>query len=177
MLRSRMLSRGTRGPPPLQPTWCMVFGGSVGVRERPAEAGEFARDGDRDDRAALAALSVESLPDVVQASLRLPGDLDDVGGLSVLSATQRLALRRRAAVVPGGLDQQPSRVPAAGLGDRPEPALLAAGVLGRRQADVAHELPGLGEAREVADLGAQADRRERVDPAQAPQSGDGLFPR
>ena len=60
--------------------------GSVGVRERPAEAGELAGDRDRDDRAALPALGVESLPDVVQASLCLPGDLDDVGGLSLLSA-------------------------------------------------------------------------------------------
>lgn len=79
MLRSRMLWRGTRGLPPLQPTWCTVRR-SVGVGERPAEPAEFARDGDCDDRAALAAVSVEPLPDVVQAALTLPGDLDDVAG-------------------------------------------------------------------------------------------------
>ena len=36
---------------------------------------------------------------------------------------------RAAAVVVGGLDQQPAGVGGAGLGDRPEPALLAGGVL------------------------------------------------
>ena len=149
---------------------------SVGVRERPAEAGELAGDGDRDDRAALAALGVESSPDVVQAALGLPGDLDDVGWLSVLAAAERLSLRGRAAVVPGGLDQQPAGVPRAGLGDRALPALLTAGVLRRGQAEVAHQLPGLGEPLKLADLGAQSDRGERVDPAQAAQPGDRLLP-
>ena len=60
--------------------------GSVGVRERPAEPGELARDRDRDDRAALAALLGEAAPDAVQALLGLPADRDDVGGLSVLAA-------------------------------------------------------------------------------------------
>jgi hypothetical protein len=84
--------------------------GSVVVGECPAEAGELAGDGHRDDRAALAALSVKSFPHAVQASLRLPRDLDDVSRLSVLAASQRLAFRRGAAVVPGGLDEQPARV-------------------------------------------------------------------
>jgi hypothetical protein len=56
------------------------------------------------------------------------------------------------------------------------PALLAAGVLRRRQAEVAHQLPGLLKPLEVADLGAQPNGREGVDPAQAPQPGDRLFP-
>jgi hypothetical protein len=47
----------------------------------------------------------------VQTSLCLPGDLDDVGGLSLLSAAERLALGGRAAVVPGCLDEQPAGVP------------------------------------------------------------------
>jgi hypothetical protein len=75
---------------------------SVGVRECPGEAGEFAGEGDRDDRAALAALGVKSLPDAVQSSLGLPGDLDDRGGLTILAAAQGLAFGRRAALVPGG---------------------------------------------------------------------------
>src|SRR5450432_1642717 len=119
MLRSRMLSRvGPDGSCRLFSRRGAWFGVSVGVGECPAEAGQFAGDGDRDDRAAFAALGLESLPDLVQASLGLPGDLDDVGGLSGLAAAQRLALRGRAAVMPCGLDQQPSRVAAAGLGDR-----------------------------------------------------------
>ena len=44
---------------------------SVGGRDRPAEAGELARGGDRDDGPALVAL-LDPVPDVVQAPLRLP---------------------------------------------------------------------------------------------------------
>ena len=84
--------------------------GSVGVGECPAEAGELAGDGDRDDRAALPALRVESLPDAVKASLRLPGDLDDVGRLAFMAALERLALRGRATLVPCCLDEQPPGV-------------------------------------------------------------------
>jgi hypothetical protein len=153
-----------------------VLGGYVPT-ERPAEAGELASDGDRNNRAALAALSVEPLPDVVQPSLGLPGDLDDVGRLSVLAAAERLSLRRCAAIVPRSLDQQPAGVPGPGLADGALPAFLAAGVLGWGQAEVAHQLPGLGEPLELGDLGAEPDRRERVDPAQAAQPGDRLLPR
>src|SRR3954470_22026985 len=73
-VRSRMLSRVCQVPPPPQPTWRQRGRGSVGVGDCPAEAGEFAGDGDGDDRAALAALVGEAPPDAVQASLRLPGD-------------------------------------------------------------------------------------------------------
>ena len=45
---------------------------SVGAGQRPAEPGELACHGDRDDRAALATLCVESAPDAVQALLGLP---------------------------------------------------------------------------------------------------------
>jgi hypothetical protein len=80
---------------------------SVGAGDGPAEAGQLAGDGDGDDRAALGALRVEATPDAVQPLLGLPRDLDDVGALAVLAALERLAARRRLAVVPGGLDQQP----------------------------------------------------------------------
>ena len=134
--------------PPLQPTWCRA--GSVGVRECPAEAGELARDGDRDDRAAFAALNVESLPDAVQPALGLPGDLDDESGLSVPAAAQRLALGGCAALMPCCFDQQPAGVPAAGLGDRALPAFLPAGVLRWGQPEVTHKLPRLLEPHKLA---------------------------
>jgi hypothetical protein len=44
---------------------------SVGSGDRPAKAGEFSGDGDRDERAALAALGVEPLPGVASRS---PGE-------------------------------------------------------------------------------------------------------
>ncbi len=84
--------------------------GLVGLGDCPAEAGELASDGDRDDRAPLAALAFQSAPDVVQALLGLPGDRDHRRGLAVLAALKRLAAGGALAVLPGGLDQQPSGV-------------------------------------------------------------------
>src|SRR5688572_22812073 len=114
-------------------SWLFGAGG-----DRPAEPGEFAGGGDGDDRAALGAL-LESLPGAVQALLRAPGDRDRVGGLAVLAVAQRAADGGPLAVVPGGLDQQPAGVARAGLGDRAEASLLAAGVLRRHQPDVVHQ--------------------------------------
>jgi hypothetical protein len=42
---------------------------SVRAGQRQAEAGELAGDGDRDDRSALGAVTVQAPPDVVQALL------------------------------------------------------------------------------------------------------------
>jgi len=103
---SRVVARWV--PPPPQPTWCTP--GSVGAGERPAEPGELAGDRDGDDRAALAALTIQAPPDAVQALLGLPGDREDVRGLADLAALQRLAAGGWLAVVPGGLDQQPAGV-------------------------------------------------------------------
>jgi hypothetical protein len=80
---------------------------SVGVGGGPAEAGELARDRDRDDRAALAALAVESAPCAVQALLCLPADRDDVRGLPGLAALECLALRRCSAGEIGALARCP----------------------------------------------------------------------
>ena len=93
----------------------------VGGRDRPAEAGELAGGGDRDDRAALAAL-LHPLPDVVQPPLRLPGQRDDLGLAVGLAAREAARDPGRPAVVPGRLDEQPAGVLAAGLGDRALPA-------------------------------------------------------
>src|SRR5205823_11417332 len=94
-------------------------------RQRPAVSGELARDRDHDDRAGLAS-GLERVPASVQSAgasvgLGLHGDW-----IAAASACERGAQTRRAALVPGGLDQEPARVPVAGLGDRrakaPEPA-------------------------------------------------------
>ena len=107
------------------------------VDDRPAEPGELAGDGDRDDRAALAALGVEPAPDAVQPLLGLPGDRDHRLLLAVLAALERGAEPGWAAVVPGRLDQQPAGVPRAGLGDVALAAALAGAVLARHQPEVA----------------------------------------
>src|SRR6266540_6925900 len=68
---------------------------SGGGGDRPAEAGEVAGDGDRDDRFAFAALAVEAAPEVVEALLGLPGDREHLRGLAFVAALERRASARR----------------------------------------------------------------------------------
>ena len=130
---SRVVAR--RVPPPPQPSvvggvvhWlvsvCCVRVG-VGGHDRPAEAGQVAGDCRGDDRFAFAALVVEAAPEVMQPLLRSPCDRDHGGGLVLLAVLERWPEPRWAAVVPGGLDQQPAGVLGAGLGDRSLAAGLA----------------------------------------------------
>ncbi len=86
-------------------------------RECPAVSGEFARDGDDDDRAGLAA-GLECMPASVQAPTAAFSLGSQSEGLAVTSAFERDAPPVRRAMVPGGLDQQPAHVAVAGLGDR-----------------------------------------------------------
>ena len=95
----------------------------------PAVGGELAGDRDGDDPAGFAAGVFELAPAGVEPALRMPGDVDDLGCLPALAALERFTDRGAAAVVVGRLDQQPAGVGGAGLGDRPEPALSAGGVL------------------------------------------------
>ena len=84
---------GAKGPTPAASPTNVVLGvGSVGGRDRPAEAGELARGGDGDDRAALVA-SLHALPDVIEPPLRLPGERDDLGLAVALAARELPATR------------------------------------------------------------------------------------
>ena len=104
-------------------------------RERPAVSGELARDGDHDDRARLAS-GLERVPASVQPAGAAVG-LGSHGERACLSRLRSSVTLRRgaAALVPGGLDQQPARVRVAGLGDRALAAALAARVLARGEAE------------------------------------------
>ncbi len=102
---------------------CSVKGGGL-----PAEGGELARAGDRDDARGLAPLAVKVLPALVQASLGAPGDLDDAWVLAGLAAGECLAAARRVAVVVGGLDEQPAGVGRPSFGNRALAALLVSEV-------------------------------------------------
>src|ERR1700738_809242 len=64
-----------------------------------------------------------------------------------------------------------------GLGDRAQPSLLTGRGLAANQADIAHQLLGLGEPFEVADLGAEPDRGQGVHTAQTPKPCDLNRPR
>jgi hypothetical protein len=101
-----------------------VAGAIVGVLSvngggLPEERGEFAGAGDRDDAGGLAPLDPQPRPALVKAPLGAPGDLDQARVLALLATGERLADARLVAVVVGGLDQQPTGVAGAGLGDRP----------------------------------------------------------
>lgn len=60
----------------------------------------------------------ESGVGAVEAVLGAPGDLEDVVGLALLAVLECRADAGWALVVPGGFDQKPAGVAAAGLGDR-----------------------------------------------------------
>jgi len=79
-------------------------------------SGEFACDGDDDDRPRFAS-GLERVPALLQAAgaalgLGLHGER-----LAGASAFERDAPARRAALVSGGLDQKPAYVAVAGFGD------------------------------------------------------------
>ena len=162
-------------PPPPRPTWWRraVQSAWASAQQKPASSRATAT---ATIVRRLPRCVVEAAPEAVQAPLRLPGDRAALGGLAVLAALERLAPR------PGSCGSARRPRPAAGgrawsrLGDRALAAGLAARVLGGHEPEVAHQLPARCEAGEVADLGAQPDRGERVDPAQAAQPGDGLRP-
>src|SRR6476660_7741810 len=78
-------------------------------RERPAVPGEFASDRDHDDRAGLAA-GLERVPACVEPAAAPLGLGSHGEGLAFASAFEGDAQPCRAALVPGGLDQQPTGV-------------------------------------------------------------------
>src|ERR1700733_5574009 len=89
---------------------------------------------------------------VVQAQLRTPGDRSDGGRLLLFTLLQRHRDARREAVVPSRLDQYSPYVSVAGFGDRSEPALVTAGVLGRHEPQVTHQLARMCKALEFSEL-------------------------
>jgi hypothetical protein len=144
-------------------------------RDRPDEAGQLAGAGDDGLLLELAA-GGHSEPAAVEAILAAPGALDHERILAALAAGELVADLRPAAGVPGRFDEQAAHVAVADLRDRALPALLAGGVLGGHEADEGRELLGASEAGEVADLGRDPERAQRVDPAQAAQPGDERTP-
>ena len=84
-------------------------------------SGELARDSDHDDRAGLAS-SLERVPASVEPAGAAVGLGSQGEGFAFASTFEGDAQARRAALVPGGFDQEPTRVAVAGLGD---PALAA----------------------------------------------------
>lgn len=124
----------------------------------------------------LYAPRVEMRPATGQPQLGAPGGVDRRRGLAVLATAKRQRHRGMAAVVPGRFDQQPPRVGRTSLGDRTLATLLAAGPLTGNETEEAGQQPRMRERREVADLGDQPDRGQRVDATQASQPADRRSP-
>ena len=138
--------------------------------ECPAVAGELARDGDRDDRAPLAA-AFERVPACVQPARALVGAGADRGGLSLVGAAQ--ALRFRAAVAAGARRPRPAAVRACVL-----PVLVIAP--SRRRSPVESSLgvsprngpSDCGRKRcPVAELDGRRERGQRRDATQTDRAG------
>ena len=137
--------------------------------------GEFPCNGDGDDRASFAA-PFEVPPAPVQSTRGLLGPRSYGGRLAGTAAAEGDAWAQRTPLMPGGLDEQAACVLGAGFGDRAVAAPLAGGVLAGNESELAAEELRVREAAPVADLGAEPERGEGVDPAQAAQAGDGARP-
>jgi hypothetical protein len=108
-------------------------------------------------------------PALVQAALGAPGDLQHSRVLAGLAFLKPFADCGAAAVVLGGLDQEPARVGRAGLGDLALEAFAVRGVLRRNDTEEPRQQRGLLEAIEASDFRAQPGGGERVDAAEATQ--------
>ena len=154
--------------------WPSVGRGLVGEgRQRgPDEAGELTGHGD-DGLLGQDAAKGHLLVAAVQPQHGSIGEGDESRRLSLPTIAQRGADVGLVPVVPGGLDEEPSHVGVAGLGDGALAALVSRAAFAGNEPDEGHQPPGRGEAFEVVQLDGEADRGDRVDAAEAAQRGDG----
>src|SRR5712671_5824566 len=130
----------------------------------PDEAGEFT--GDRGDGDGLEFAAANQRPiTLVQSALRLPGNLANRrwGGVNLVLLVR--AHPRRMLIAPGAFHQHAAGTPVTGLGDRTAPDGVSGRILRRHQAEIGHQLVRRSKAREVADLGQQCRRRNKIDAA------------
>jgi hypothetical protein len=127
---------------------------------RPDEAGEFSGHGDA-SLVDLHPTRSQCRKPTRQPQLRLPSRRSDRLRQRFLAGQRFAADSSLEAIVPGRFGQEPARVRVSRLGDAAAAGSFAARALRRDQAEIAHELARMREAREVADLGHQADRRDR----------------
>ncbi len=138
------------------------------LTDAPDKAGELPRDRHA-DLVVLQTAGGQPAIAMTEPQLRPPGDVADRGGLSFLALLLSQADAGRVAVVPGGLDQHPPCMTVASLGDRPERALLTAGVFTGHQPQIAHQLARARKALQFSQFGHQADSDQFVHAAQRHQ--------
>ena len=131
-----------------------VVGGVAGFdlgAEFPEEPAEFAGDGDFDFVVVELAFS-QRAEAVTEAHLGGPGEFPHPACAGFLSGGELGADLGRDAVVGGLLNEDPAGVGIAAFADAALPFGGAAGVLSRHQSEEGHELFGMFEAAEAADL-------------------------
>src|SRR6516225_6513486 len=111
---------------------------------------------------------------LIEAGLRLPGNLANRLRHRLDLDLFVFAQPRRKLITPGTLDQHASHPPIAGLGDRTTLDLVTGGVLGRHDPDIGHQLTGCPKPREVADFATMSRPRiaiSAITSLQSDQSG------
>jgi hypothetical protein len=106
-----------------------------------------------------------------QADLRLPTEVLDGFGPWFESPLEMATDPRWIAVRPCTFNQGPAGMMIAGLGEAPLGALWATGIFRGRQAQIAHQRFGVGNAREVSSFGNGRDRHGEL---YTPQGLEGL---
>ena len=119
----------------------------------PEEPDEFTGNGSSSDLARL--LGSQSVKDLEESMLALPGMGDCGRILTMLSAFETGAEGGSLAIVPGGLNEDVADASVAGLGDGALSSALTGGMLAGSETDVGHELARALEAAHVAELGGQ----------------------
>src|ERR1700683_3059661 len=107
--------------------------------DRPDEANQLARDCGGDYGRQLSFAGKLAIPPA-QSFLCLPCDVADWFGQALLPQQLLSTDPRRETVAPGGLNQHPPRCAVPGLGNPTLTPRVAAGMLGRNQAEIRHEL-------------------------------------
>jgi hypothetical protein len=119
----------------------------------PEEPDEFTGHRSSGDLTRL--LGSQSVKDLEESMLALPGMRDDGRILTELSAFETGAEGGSFAVVPRGLNEDVAHPSVAGLGDGALSSALTGGMLAGREADVGHELARVLEAAYIAEFGGQ----------------------
>ena len=136
----------------------------------PHQGHQCSRNRHHDLIGVLAARHELSIP-FAQADLRLPTEVLDGFGPLFQPQLEMATDLRRIAVRPRPFNQGPAGMAMTGLGDAPLGAPWATGICRGRQAQITHQLFGVGHAREVSPFGDGRDGHGELYP---PQSLEGL---
>ena len=104
--------------------------------------------------------------------LRLVRNRHHVAGLAFAATGERDADGWPVLIMPRGFDQYAAHERVAGARDAAAPMRVATRVLAGHEPEVGHQRARRGEPAEIMQLGENQHRRQRVDPAEAPQPAD-----